>query len=147
MCTKNDIRDKNLEICQIHHKRKVYNDIVSTLYTLFYIKEIKSLLFEIIGSFEDFLTYVLFLYKFFQPKIYHGFLTDLLAYKYDVNKSHVLFVPKVVRSMCSNSTQPESKKNGGTQKNLRKTKHGSIYMSEMYICENMSIDEVNIWRN
>ena len=77
-----EIRDKNLEISQIHHKRKVYNDIVSTLYTLFYIREIKSQLFdtEMYGSFEG-LTYALFLYKFFQHTIFHGFLIEILTSK------------------------------------------------------------------
>ena len=82
-----EIRDRNLEICQIHHKRKVYNDIVSTPYTLFYIREIKSQLFgtEMSGSFEDFPTHVLFLYKFFQHTIFHGFLKEILIHKSDID--------------------------------------------------------------
>ena len=91
-----EIRDKNLEISQIHHKRKIceikklrkIEVSISNAFSYKKIKKIESSLFVRLGSFPfDFPTYASFFYKFFQPTILYGFSTEILKNKSDKIRS------------------------------------------------------------
>ena len=135
--------DKNLEISQIHHKRKVYGSILKTgliLQTGLILKTVfrkKIRQFERFSTF-DFLINKLFLYNFSQLKIFYGLPLIVQTNKNDTNKNgtlHILFFLKAMRDYAKILHSRNWIKCGNISKfEKRKFEKNGINMSETYIC-------------
>ena len=95
-----EIRHKNLEICQIHHKRKIYKSALSISYAFFILSE------SIVDYLEDLDFSKLFWYipsefiHFSNTAMYHSFLLATLAHNSDRHVLNIFICSKDYAKYC-----------------------------------------------